>query len=205
MAEHTLYIDCDRAVPVTSATDSTRKALPTFVQGDTIHLKLYLLQGYSRASSYTKNAVSGITIQAALGPRLGNSSELYTAAYSWTASTEDLSDPFWEATLPMNTDEIDDLLGSAGSAQAYFEIKYFRDALPTTCLSELVTIYAAVIKEESVVPVAEPTPLSAEVAAATYQRLDQLILPTYAYDQDSGKTVRLYIDDDGAFHADPEP
>lgn len=201
MAEHTLYIDCDRAKSVMSASSSTDKVLPKFVQGDTIHFKLYLLQGFNRAAAYTPVPVLGLTIEMALGIRQGDESELYTAQYTWTAS-EDLADPYWEATLPMNTTEIDDLIDDAEFGLAFFEIKYFRDSLPTTVLSERVKIWAAVIKAGSVVPVATPTPLSAEVANATY--LTRTVRGVIRLESEDGlKKADLYLANDGTFQVNP--
>lgn|SRR3990167_1182393 len=201
MAEHVLYIDCDRAKSVQGSANSGEKPLLKFVQGDTPHLKIYLLQGYDRIAAYTPIPTVGITLEVALGIRIGNDSEIYAAQYTWTPSA-DLSDPYFEATLALNTDEIDTLLAAADSALAYFEVKYFRDAVPTTVLSEQVKIWAAVIKADSVVPVAEPTPLSAEVANATYlARTVQGVIRLVS--EDGLKQADLYLSNDGTFHVDP--
>ena len=188
MAEHVLYIDCDRAKSVQGSANSGEKPLLKFVQGDTPHLKIYLLQGYDRIAAYTPIPTVGITLEVALGIRIGNDSEIYAAQYTWTPSA-DLSDPYFEAT-------------AADSALAYFEVKYFRDAVPTTVLSEQVKIWAAVIKADSVVPVAEPTPLSAEVANATYlARTVQGVIRLVS--EDGLKQADLYLSNDGTFHVDP--
>ena len=53
-----------------------------------------LLAGFSRISSYTPVATAGITLQAALGLKVGNSSTIYTQAFTWTAGG-DLADPYF--------------------------------------------------------------------------------------------------------------
>ncbi len=201
MAEHTLYIDCDRATAVRSATDSTAKALPKFVQGDTLLLRIYLLQGYSRSSEYTPVPTLDLTIQAALGIRVGNDTEYHTQQFTWTASA-DLADPYFEAEFPMSTAAITTLLGSDESAFSYFEVKYIRDGLPTTVLSEKVKVWAAVIKEGGLIEAAVPTPLSVEVANATYlQRTIRGVIRLVS--EDGTKQADLYLDNDGTFHVDP--
>jgi len=201
MAEHTLFIDCDRAAAVSSATDSTAKALPKFVQGDTMLLRVYLLQGFSRSSEYVPVPTLDLTIQAALGTRVGNATSYHTQQFTWTAS-EDLADPYFEAEFPMSTAAITTLLGSADSAFAYFEVKYIRDGLPTTVLSERVKVWAAVIKEGGLVEAAVPTPLSVEVANALYLRRT-ISGAIRLVSEDGLKQADLYIDNDGTFHVDP--
>ncbi len=201
MAEHTLYIDCDRATAVRSATDSTAKALPKFVQGDTILLRVYLLQDYSRSSDYTQVPTLDLTIQAALGTRVGDDTEYYTQQFTWTPSA-DLSNPYFEAAFPMSTAAITTLLGSDESAFAFFEVKYIRSGLPTTVLSEKVKVWAAVIKEGGLVEAAVPTPLSVEVGNATYLRRT-IIGVVRLVSEDLSKQADLYLSNDGTFHVDP--
>ncbi len=201
MAEHTLYIDCDRATAVRSATDSTAKALPKFVQGDTLLLRVYLLQDYSRSSEYTPVPTLDLTIQAALGIRVGNDTEYYTQQFTWTASA-DLADPYFEAEFPMSTAAITTLLASDESAYAYFEVKYIRAGLPTTVLSERVKVWAAVIKEGGLVEAAVPTPLSVEVANAMYLRRT-ITGAIRLVSEDGTKQADLYIDNDSTLHCDP--
>jgi hypothetical protein len=201
MAEHTLYIDCDRATAVRSASDSTAKALPKFVQGDTLLLRVYLLQDFSRSSAYTQLPTLDLTLQAALGTRVGDETEYHTQQFTWTPSA-DLTDPYFEAEFPMSTAAITTLLGSEESAYAFFELKYIRAGLPTTVLSERVRVWAAVIKEGGLVEAAVPTPLSVEVANATYlRRTIQGVVRLVS--EDGLKQADLYLDNDGTFHVDP--
>src|SRR5437660_8876548 len=122
MAFHRLFIDTDRGLPVIGVVDSSPADLPQFVQQDSLALRVTLLAGFSRVSNYTPIPVAGITIEAALGLRVGNTSLLYTQQFTWAAS-DDLADPYYQANLPMNTGGIATLLGSGPQAQAWFEVK----------------------------------------------------------------------------------
>lgn len=198
MAEADLYIDCDRARIVTLDTDNTHKDPPRFVQGDTLNLRIYFLKGYSRASNYELFPTTGLTVQVALGDLEGET--IYSAQYVWTATDGD----HFVGTLPMNTDEIDTALGSETSVEATFEIKYIRDGVPTTVLQETVKIYKALILEDSVVPVATPTPLSAEAADATFVKIFHNGA-IYLSDPDNPTAPMIKLwNDNGVFKADPE-
>ncbi len=200
MAQHNIFVDLDRSVAVRGASDSSIAELPPFVQGDSLQLKVWLLTGYSPLASYSKVPVSGITLQVAIGDKVGNDTNYYTQQFTWTAS-EDLGQPYFAATLPLNTAEITTLIGSAASRQAWLEIKMIEGATPVSVLSQLVTVHAAVIKEGGLTVPAELTPLSAEAANAAFVR----VIHTGSFDlmNSNGKGVRVYCDEDGAFHADP--
>src|SRR5436309_9181530 len=107
MAFHRLYVDTDRRLPVIGVNDSSVAALPLFVQEATLALRVTLLAGFSRVSAYTPIPVAGITLEAALGLKIGNASLLYSQQFSWAASN-DLADPYYEANFPMNTVAIAD-------------------------------------------------------------------------------------------------
>jgi hypothetical protein len=161
MAEYDIYIDCDRAAVVTSASNSSLKALPKFVQGDTMLLRVHLLKGYAAVmESYEVIPTTGLTLQVALGTRVGNSTTYYTQNLTDWDEAEDLT--YFEGEFPMSTEAITTYLGSNGSKQAYFEVKYIREGLPTTVLSEQVTILAAVIKDGGFEEPVDPTPASVE-------------------------------------------
>src|SRR5881396_1510752 len=146
MAFHRAYIDTDRSLPVVGVSDSSIAELPAFVQEDTLSLRVTLLAGFSRVSNYTPIPVAGITIEAALGIKVGNTSLLFTQQFT-SAASDDLADPYFAADFPMNTAAIATLLGSGAQARAYFEVKMLDGGLPRTVLSRLVTIQAAVIKD----------------------------------------------------------
>jgi hypothetical protein len=200
MSVHNLYIDIDRSEAVRSSVDSSVVSLPQFVQGDSLQLRIWLLSNYSQLEAYDEVPVSGITLQVALGTKVGNSSTLYTQQYTWTPSA-DLGQPYLSATLPMSTAEITTLLGSSATASAWFEVKMISSAVPVTILSKQVTIQAAVIKSDSTSVPAPLTPLSAEAANASYVRT----IHTGSFDlyNANGKGCRIYVDEDGAFRADP--
>jgi len=199
MASHTINIDCDRNLPIVGVSDSSIAELPAMVQEDTLALKIKLFAGFSRVSDYTPIPVSGLTLEVALGRKVGNTSLLYTQQFTWVAS-DDLADPYFAADLPMNTAAIATLLGSSAQADAYFEVKMLDGGLPRTVLSRLVRIQAAVIKDGGLEEAALPTPISAETCQALFL---QRIIPASAGNplilQNGSITYALYPDIDGSF------
>ena len=200
MSQHNLYIDIDRGEPVLGATDSSIAALPPFVQGDSLNLRIWLLTAFSRVTAYTQIPVAGLTLQVALGVKIGNATTYYTQQFTWTPS-EDLGQPYFSAVLPMNTAAIDTLLGSSSTATATFEVKMISSAVPVTVLTKEVRIHAAVIKEGGLTVPPGQTPLSAEVANATYVKI---VHTGHWYLMNSnGYGIDLWVDTDGTFHQDP--
>ena len=201
MGLHNLYIDIDRSEAVRSASDSSIVSLPPLVQGDQLQLRIWLLTGYSQLSEYDQVPVSGITLEVAIGVKIGSVSSLYTQQFTWTPSV-DLGQPYFSGTLPMNTAEITTLLSTSATASAWFEVKMITSALPVTILSEPVTIQAAVIKADSTQVPVPLTPLSAEAANASFVRVDHtgsFILRNAT----TGAAILVYCDDDGALRSDP--
>jgi hypothetical protein len=199
MAFHPLFIDTDRGLAVQSASNGSTAQLPRFTQQDTLNLRITFLTGYSLFGSFTKIATDGLTVHVALGRKIGDDTVYYTQQFTWVAS-DDLATPYFEASLPLNTEAIEDLIGDEATAQAYFEVKLLDGGLPRTVLSELVTIHAAVIKDGGLEEAAVPTPLSAEAANATYL---QRIIPCSAGNPlilaNGSITMAVYVDTDGTF------
>jgi hypothetical protein len=200
MAEHNLYIDIDRGEPVLGAADTSIAALPPFVQGDTLNLRIWLLKDFSRTTSFTTIPVAGLTLQVALGTKVGNSTLYYTQQFTWTPST-DLGQPYFSALFPMNTAALDTLLGGSSSTLCWFEVKMISDALPVTVLSKQVTVEAAVIKEGALTVPAGLTALSAEAANAMYVKI---IHTGHFYLMNAnGYGIDMWVDTDGTLHSDP--
>lgn len=199
MATHNLFIDVDRREAVIGVSDTSIAVLPAFTQEDTLNLRIYLLTGFSRLSDYTRIATAGITLQVALGVKIGNQTVYYTQQFTWTAN-DDLADPYWSGSLPMNTQAIEDLLADDEDAPAWFEVKMLDGGLPRTVLSKRVTVNAAVIKDGGMSEPAEPTPLSAEAAIAMFL---QRVIPCSAGNpvilQNGSVTMAVYVDTDGTF------
>ena len=204
MAFHALFLDLDRSEPVVGVSNSSIAQLPAFVQEDSLPLRITLLTGFSRISNYIKVPVSGLTLEVALGAKIGNDSVLYTQQFTWTAST-DLAQPYFEAVLPMNTNEIDDLLGENPSARAWFEVKVLDGGAPRTVLSKLVTVQAAVIKNGSIIAPALPTPLSAEAATAMFLQREIPCTssnPLVLVNTNTGYKTAIWPNDDGSLHSE---
>ncbi len=187
-----IYIDIDRNEVVLSPTSNSRAALPSFAQGDSMDMTIWLLDMYSNFA-YRLVPVAGITLQVALGDKAGT---YYTQQFSWTPSA-DLSQPNFSATFPMNTAAIDTLVDGKLRAAAYFEIKKVISSVPVTVFQRRVIIEAAVITPTSLTVPAGLTPLSAEAANAAY--LGRTVTGEInIINGTTGKGFRLYADEDGA-------
>jgi hypothetical protein len=199
VAVYDVFIDCDSARIVTSALDNTVKAAPRFVQGDTMLLRVHLTRDYNRTTGFTEISTDGLTLQVALIEGVLTSStaveDIVAAQYTFTPN-EDL---YFEGELALNTAEIDTAIGSTNSFQATLEIKYIRLGVPTTVLQQTVTIWRSGIDLDSVMPVAEPTPLSAEAAQAAFVKIIEE-RPVYLLGADGSK-IKLW-NDNGTFRAD---
>jgi hypothetical protein len=192
VAEADLYIDCDSAKVVTSDTDNTLKALPRIAYGDTILLNVYLLKGYSRASAYDIIPTDGLTLEVRIleGLLTGSTAVEDVLAFqgTWTAQDGD----HFQAALALNTAEILAALGNANSFDATFETKYFRSGVPTTVLQQSIKVWRA-SDPNSVMPVAEPTPLSAEAAQAAFVQIVES--RAYYIKGANGTLIKLWNDD----------
>ncbi len=167
------------------------------MQGDSIKLRIRIIEPSGGSGVYIP--VSGITLDVALGPK-PNTGTYHARQVTWTPSA-DLADPYFEAILALNTPAIDALLAGVTEAATWFEVKMFQDALPTTVLSKQVQISAAVILPGTVTPAPGDTPLSAEVANATY--LKRVIIGSFEQVSADGlHRVSIYVDASG-WHADP--
>jgi hypothetical protein len=169
------------------------------VQGDTMLLRVHLTRDYNRTTGFTEISTDGLTLQVALIEGVLTSStaveDIVAAQYTFTPN-EDL---YFEGELALNTAEIDTAIGSTNSFQATLEIKYIRLGVPTTVLQQTVTIWRSGIDLDSVMPVAEPTPLSAEAAQAAFVKIIEE-RPVYLLGADGSK-IKLW-NDNGTFRAD---
>lgn len=204
MANLDLYIDTTAQQAVSGFTNSSPVNIPVFTQDDTLNLRIRLMSRTATfpVSPYAWIPNTGLTLQVALGTKVGSGGTLYTQQYTWSLNS-DLSDPYFFAALPMNTTGVANLLGSSPDASTFFEIKYVSGGVPTTVLSDQVTVQAAVIHASSLTVPPGLTPLSAEAAAASF--LQRVIVGpiTLVNATDSTKKALLYVDTDGSFHADP--
>lgn len=207
MAEADIFIDADRSQVVTSETDTTIKALPRFVQGDTITLRIHLLRGYTKGinanNPYDEIPTDGLTLQVALREGTftgsGDFGDIVAAQYTWTPE-EDL---YFEGAFSLATEEVNTLLASVKTFDATFVVQFFEDSVPTTVLQQAVKVYRNLIDQESTLPVPTPTYLTAEAALATFVELMDETDAIYLKNATSGVRCKLWIDTDGTFHADP--
>lgn len=204
MANLDLYIDATAQQAVSGFANNSIFTIPPFTQEDTLNLRIRLM---TRTATFPVNPYSyipntGLTLEVALGTKQGSGGTLYTQQFTWALNT-DLSDPYFYASLPLNTSPIATLLGVNSSATAFFEIKYISGGVPTTVLSQQVTIQACVIHVGSLTVPAGLTPLSAEAAAAIFLQRTIIGPITLVNAIDQTKKCSVYVDTDGSFHADP--
>lgn len=203
MANVDLYIDVTTSNAVVSTSDISVAQLPQFVQGDTINFRVFLIRSVGRLSTPARVTTTGRTLQMALGTRVGNTTTYYTQQFTWEPN-DDEANPHWTAQLPMSTAAINSLISAGESAQAWFEVKVIENGLPTTVLSKLVNILAAVIKEGGITVPALPTPLSVEAAIMLFLQRE-ITGPIYLVNETTGLKLKLYAtaSNPPAFAADP--
>lgn len=172
MAELKLFINTSNNTLLAgqSSTQSVDpSSLPLFF-GDTLQLTIYLLElpaGYSAAdpASSTLETVDIAGLQLFLYLTHGEiDGDIYAQQIAFTP---DLVNNCFTGNLALNTAALDTLLGAATSAQCWLKIGYVQGGLQTTVFSKTVTIGVGLPAEALVVPPGQ-TPLSAEVANATY-------------------------------------
>jgi len=200
-----IFIDVSTGQFVAGTQSSQIVAPPTFTQGDTANIRLWLLVPTGNPMlPYSQIAASSVTPEVAIGQRQGNNGTIYTQQFSWTASTS--TDPYqqyWTGQLAFNTQAISTLLGSGASASAWMEVKYVDNSTgyPTTVLQRQITIYASVIQPgQAVVPPGQ-TVITAEEANAIFLKrsIDGIV---YLRNPSTGAQVAMYVGDDGEFHTD---
>jgi hypothetical protein len=108
-------------------------------QGSKLSFRWYPIKP-SGLTDFVQVPVEGITLDVAIGPRAGAEAAL-ARQNSWTNSGQG----YLEATLNLNTTEMNTAVGSADSLSSYFEIEmsYGGDARPT--YQEAITIISRVI------------------------------------------------------------
>ncbi len=200
MANFNLYVDCAGGGLVNGIADMTPAPMPALFQGDTLSLQIYPL---ARASSYPLGApftlvgTAGLSLQVAIGTKIGNAATYYTQQFTWQT---DANNTYFYANLPLNTAAITTLLGTSATASAWFAIALISSGTPTTILEIPVTINAATIQGGALVIPPGQTPVSAEYCKATF--LTRNISGAIIFSSPAGKKVALYASDDGTIHMD---
>jgi len=201
MAQFDLYVDVLSGELVGGPANATPAALPRFVQGDTISLRIYLLQRtttYPQGTLYSIISNANLSLKVALGPKTGTAgSTLYTQQFTWD---KDAGNQYFYADLPLNTAGIASLIGSAQSASAWFEIEYTQGGFPTTVLQKDVTIHAEVIETGTITVPAGQTALSVEEANATFLKPENLGFTLT--NTTTGQKMAVYLGNDGALKAE---
>ena len=202
MALFDIFIDKAARKAVQGIASNTIVDLPPFVQGDTPTFRITILDrspSYPLGIPYVAIPTAGLTLQVALGTRVGGATTYFAQQFTWVPDPGGA--PNWSAQFALNTAGINTLLGNDTSDQAWFEVKYLSGGLPTTVMDELVTVQAAVIKPGVLVVPPGLTAISAEEVNQAFLRKSNngftLISP------DGSKQAFLYLGNDGAFHVDP--
>ncbi len=201
-----LYIDVVKGSLVASRPSSTPAPIPPLVRGTTQNLRVMLLNptgvtvGSATSPIYDPLPVSGQTIQLVIG-FLGGTGYL-TDQFTWTAST-DLDNPWFSASLPLNTPEITTALGSSAQITPLIQIDRVESGTPTNVLIQQVTLKNALIVDGAETSSPGRTLLYAETASVMFLTRRIVGPVEWVNDTDSTKVNRTFTDTDGTWQAQP--
>jgi hypothetical protein len=205
MAQFNLFVDVYSGQLVTGQSNPTRAGLPRLAQGDTLSLRIYLLertQTYPESPAFATVLNTSLSLKVAIGPKNGTAgSTLLTQQYTWSKSADNT---YFYADFALNTAAITTALGSSASTSDYWlEIEMSEGGYTSTVFQEQVTIHAEVIDSSSVSAPAGQIALTAQEATGTFlkQRFKSAIL----YNETTEDEVLMYLGDDGTVHFDPIP
>lgn len=168
MPNLTLYISTTENALLAGQNVSSRidpNSLPLYF-GDTLTLNIWLLARQSNVNpvSYAIVPTNGLQLFVYIDDgKVGGT--IYTSQIVWTS---DPNNQFFFANLPLNTTNLQTLLGSSPTATAFLKIGYVVGGLQTTVLSQSVTIGVGLPSAAVGQPPAGQTALSVEIANNTY-------------------------------------
>lgn len=205
MAQFNLFVDVYSGELVTGLQNPTVAALPRLAQGDTLSLRVYLLertQTYPESPAYSTILNTSLSLKVAIGPKNGTTgSTLLTQQYTWSKSADN---SYFYADFSLNTAAITSAIGPAASTSDYWlEIEMSEGGYTTTVLQKQVTIHAEVIDTANVTTPPGQTALTAEEASGTF--LKNRFKSAIIYNETTGDEVLLYLADDGSVRWDPIP
>lgn len=204
-----LYVDplggstSDVGALVVGPLNAVAQPLPKFVQGDTIQMRVYLLDRtstYPLGTPYTITSNGAFSLKVAIGPKDGTAgSSLLTQQFTCPA---DSLNQYFTVSLPLNTAAITAAIGSASFVDTWLEFEISQGGLYTTVLQKSIRIEAEVIDPASLTVPAGSTAISAEEVNAQF--LKREIHGAFVLVNDTtGQSVTCYLGDDGAVHWDP--
>lgn len=213
MARFNLYVDTYSGELVGGPNNLETAYLPKLVQGDTITLRIYLLERPNTFPAPVSDSVdiyqtvnnANLSFRVAIGPKTGTAgSTVYTAnPPSGAAWTRDSGNNYVEGTLPLNTAAIASLIGASESGAAWFEIEIQDgDGNYTTVFQKAVSIEAEVI--ESVVVASPAGETSATVGFVTGNFLKNDNTGFVITDPNTGNKCQVWYDGTNkVMHFDP--
>lgn len=204
-----LYVDplggssTDVGATVVGPLNSNPQPLPRFVQGDTIQMRVYLLDRTSTfplGTPYIITSNGAFSLKVAIGPKDGTAaSTLLTQQFTCPA---DSLNQYFTVSLPLNTANITSAIGTAAFCESYLEFEISQGGLYTTVLQKLIRIEAEVIDPASLTVPAGSTAISAEEVNAQFLKREVHGAITL-FNDTTGHSVVLYLGDDDAIHWDP--
>lgn len=207
MALLKLFVHRAAGTLVKSQSNPANYALPPLVQGDTLGLEVSVVSDNPSAGigRVSYESLGNYSLKVALGPSpIGDGSVAPVAlATSFTLNGDQNT---FSGELALTSSALTTWLGTANSKQGWLEVELYNTASGRyeTVYGGSVTVRAQLIAVGSTVALPTDYALGASQAAATYVRKVGEAGASIIITSPSGlKQCILYVDDEGAFHADP--
>ncbi len=196
MAQLTLFINISNNTLVAGLA-STQPVDPLslpFFYGDTLNLKIYLLQtppGYNAQDPSNSQLqvvpIAGLTLYLYLDNGVIVGQTIYA---DQVAFTPDYVNNCWTGQLALNTAQLQTLLGASTSQQCWLKVGYVQNGLQTTVLSRQINVGVGLpVGALAIIP--GLTPLSLEVARTLFFPINPVAgMPLYLESQ-AGKIIGL--------------
>lgn len=168
-----LFVDISTGNLLAGLNSSTTIGPPSFFYGDEPTFNIYLLtpSGVNASPgvvSYNSVPTAGLTLQFYLDDGTITPGTIYAQQLVWTATTGINGAPCFSGIVSFLTADLAALLGTGSSANCYLKIGTLQNAIPTTYVSERVTVNVGLPTASAPTPVPGQQALTVQQGNQTY-------------------------------------